>query len=74
VEDELFEGGVGVESGCCCAFEEGDEYARFFWEDADGFEGAKVDEVEELVDGGGCGEVADVDGAACGVCGGGEGG
>ena len=30
VEDELFNGGIGVESGCCGTVEEGDKDTEFF--------------------------------------------
>ena len=47
---------------------------KIFQEDTEGLEGAKVDKVEQFVDGGGIREVADVDDASCRVCGCGESG
>ena len=78
VQGELLDGGVCVEEGGGVAVEEGEEDAGLFREDADRFEGTKVDEVEQLVYGGGGREVADVhrasDSVVCGACSEGHGG
>jgi hypothetical protein len=61
---------VRVERSCNRPVEEGEKDAGFLGENADGFERAKVHEVEQLVDGRGRGKVAHVDGAPCRVVGG----
>ena len=56
------------------AIKEGEENTRLFWEDSDGLERAKVNKIEEFVNGCSCGEVADVDRTTGGVIGGRESG
>jgi hypothetical protein len=74
MQRELFDGRIGVECAGSGAIKEGEENTRLFREDSDRLERAKVNKVEEFVNGCSCGEVADVDRATGGVIGGGESG
>jgi len=58
----LLEGRIGVERSSGATLEEGNEGTRFLPENADGFNGAKLDKAEEFIDEGVRREVAHVDG------------
>lgn len=72
MQGEFLDGRIGMKSGGGGAIEEGNEDARLFGENANGFERTEANEVEEFVDGGVWGEVAHINGSAglvaCGCC------
>ena len=70
MQRQFFDDGVGVKLSGSGGIQEGQENARFLGEDPDRFEGTKVNEIEEFVNGGGSGKVPNVNGAASSSVGG----
>ena len=72
MQRQFLDDSVGIELSGSGAIQEGQEDTRLLREHPDGFEGTKVNEVEELVYRGGGREIADVNGAAGNIVGGTE--
>jgi len=67
MESQFLDRSVRVERSSGRAIQERQENAGFLWEDTDRLQGTKVHQIEELVDGGGRREVADIDCTSSGV-------
>ena len=63
MQGQFLDDSVGIELSGSGGIQEGQENARLLREHPDRFEGTKVDEIEEFVNGGGSGKVSNVDGA-----------